>query len=107
MMPDERREDTRTALARPVKLQSDRTAARYLAGWSRDISAGGMLIELTGQARFEPGQRVQVGVAVTPRQALLRRRQMVEAVVVRSLGHGERQHLALRFTERQRLALAG
>ncbi|MEX0654889.1 MAG: PilZ domain-containing protein [Phycisphaeraceae bacterium] len=107
MADNERREHPRLRTARPVKLRSDRTGSRYLAGWSRDVSAGGALIELAAGMTFQAGDRVQVGLAVSPRQALLRSSQMVEATVVRSLRHEPRQYLAVRFAERQRLAQAG
>lgn len=103
----ERRVDRRIRTACPVKLRSDRTGLRHLAGWSRDVSAGGAMIELATSAALQAGDRVAVGLAVSPRQALIRSSQMVEAVVVRNLRHDGRQHLALRFSERQQLARAG
>ncbi|MFA9477623.1 PilZ domain-containing protein [Phycisphaerales bacterium AB-hyl4] len=103
----ERRADRRIRTACPVKLRCDRTGVRYIAGWSRDVSAGGTLIELASSVSLKPGDRVSLGLALTPRQALIRSGQVVEAVVVRSLRHEARQHLALRFTQRQRLARAG
>jgi c-di-GMP-binding flagellar brake protein YcgR len=102
----ERRRDPRISLSRSVKLRCDQTGARYLAGLTRDISAGGALLQLDYPSRLTTGQRVQIGVVRYPQQPLLRHQELMEAVIVRSFGHGVTQHVAVAFKNKQALALA-
>lgn len=103
---DERRQDVRIELCRPVKIWC-RDTGRYLAGQTHNVSAGGALVELAHPGLLTSGQEVQVAIAWSNRSMVQRSQDMTSATVVRSLaGHGA-QHLALRFAQRQELAVAG
>jgi len=106
MPMQERRECDRTAMSRPVKLRC-MTTGRYFTGMTRDISAGGALVEVDHPSRLLPGQSVRVGIAWRPAQAVLSATAMTPATVVRSLGMGEYAHVALQFKRQpQATALA-
>ena len=96
-MPMQNRRTTdRATLARPVKIRCDATG-RYFTGRTRDISAGGTLIEVDHPHRLVAGQQVRVGIAWRPAQAVLSANAMTPATVVRSLRLGDLSHVALRF----------
>jgi hypothetical protein len=99
----ERRRDARLPLDRPVKVQCLHTG-RYLAGHTRNLSAGGALLEIEHPSLMIPGQRVKIGVAQTKQDVILQADQMAEATVVRSMGHRGRQTVAIMFDQRQELA---
>jgi hypothetical protein len=101
----ERRRDARLALQRPVKIQCAQTG-RYLAGRTRDLSAGGALLEVDHPSLLVAGQRLRVGVGWTSQQMLLRQDDLAQATVVRSLALGATQTVAVCFDQRQQLAAA-
>jgi hypothetical protein len=92
----ERRRDARLEVRRPVKLHCAQTG-RYWAGQTCNISPGGAMIQVAHPSLL---------VAGTNRQALLSAGDMVDATVVRSLGGGDAQYVAVRFAQRLPLALA-
>ncbi len=92
----ERRRQARLTLAYPVKVWCVETG-RFLAGQTHDLSAQGALIEVQNPSLLVPGQRVRVGIAWSSREVVLSRKQMLPGVVVRSLGHGQQQHVAVSF----------
>ena len=93
----ERRNSDRWPLVRPCKVFDPR-GQRYIAGCSRNVSPGGMLISLDRRLPLEPGDRVFVGLSSSRRQALLRTEEMVEARIVRVLSHEGQTTLAVSFT---------
>lgn len=103
----ERRCHPRLPTVRPVKLRSDATGLRYLPGRTRNLSAGGALIELDRAAPFQAGQHVHLALAQHPSQPIFYAQDLLDAVVVRSLRHGSTCHLAVRFVQPQPMALAG
>lgn len=99
-MPEpERRRTRRVIVERPVKLCRFGSEARYFAGRTYDLSAEGALIELDQPASLGPGQMVRLAIALHRQQGLVRREQMREATVVRSLVHGGRPRVAVRFAD--------
>jgi nitrous oxidase accessory protein NosD len=103
MTRTDRRREGRFALDRPVKVQCLETG-RYLAGRTINVSPGGALVEVAHPSLLVPGQRVKLGVSWVRQQAVLAARDMAEATVVRSLGLGPRQSVAVCFDQRQELA---
>ena len=106
MTTQERRRDARIPLSKPVKVQCAHTG-RYLRGRTDNLSASGALLEIEHPSLLVPGQRLKVGIAWNRSQTVLEQGGLAEAVVVRSLGHGESQRVAVRFAQRQTLAIAG
>ena len=106
MMNSERRREARREVSQPVKVQCLETG-RYLTGRTRNLSAGGALLEVLHPSLLVPGQRLRVGVARNDRQALLTSSEMAEATVVRSLGLGGTQSVAVSFAHPQELAAVG
>lgn len=105
MSSSERRRDTRISMDRPVKVQCVMTG-RYLPGVTCNVSATGAMLQLNHASLLVQGQRLRVGFAWNDHQAIIQNAQMTDAVVVRSLGIGGRQHVALCFDQRQELELA-
>jgi hypothetical protein len=103
--PDERRRDPRLEVRHPVKLHCPQTG-RYWAGQTCNISPGGAMVEVAHPSLLVAGQGLKLGVAWTNRQALLGPGDMVDATVVRSLGGGGVQYVAVRFAQRMPAALA-
>ena len=101
----ERRRHQRLDLDRPVKLQCEMTG-KYLAGRTTDVSPDGVQIELAQSSMLVPGQRVRFGIAWTGRQTVLASDDLTPATVVRCLGLGRRQCVALQFDKTQELQLA-
>lgn len=93
-------------LTRPVKVQCLITG-RYVAGNTENVSAGGALLVVNHPSVMVPGQRVRVGIADHPRAALLTQESFSDATVIRSLGMGGSQRLAIQFDQPQALAIAG
>ena len=93
----ERRDWHRISLSRPCKVFNPRTG-KYIAGTTRDLSGGGLLLNLQRRPDAEPGDRLYVAVAQKRRQPLISADEMIESKVVRtlSLTSGE-TGLALRF----------
>ncbi len=79
---------------------------RFLAGRTRDVSAGGAMLLLDHPSLLVPGQRLEVGIAQSLRQAIMPRQTMVPATVVRAAGMLGRQTVALVFDRVQEMALA-
>jgi hypothetical protein len=101
----ERRHDARLVAARPVRVECPQTGRRF-SGRTRDVSAGGALLEVDHPCLLVPGQPLRLGIAWTARQTVLRREDLLEAVVVRSLGNGPKQTVAISFSQRLQLATA-
>ncbi len=102
--PD-RRLSPRQVCCRPVKLVCPHTG-KFLSGCTANISGSGALLEIDHPSLMVAGQQVELGVAWSSRQAILTRSQMVEATVVRSLGHGGGQMVAVSFTSQQEVPVA-
>ena len=100
----DRRHDARLELSRPVKVKCLLTG-RYLPGRSRNLSAGGALLEIDHPSLLVPGQRVMIGVAHTRQDVILAAEDMTPATVVRSAGLQGTQTVAIQFDQRQELAL--
>lgn len=103
MSMTERRRDARFPVARPVKLQCINTG-RYVAGRTSNVSSSGALLELATPSLLVPGQRLKMGVAWTRGQTIIPAERMTECTVVRSMGLGGVQHVALVFDQPQQLA---
>ncbi len=101
-MTHDRRKFERLSVNRGVKLRCELTG-RYLTGQTVDLSAGGAMIEVAHPSLLVPGQRVRF--ASEPAQPVIRSDDMLEATVVRCLGIGRRQRVAVQFDQTQ-LALA-
>ena len=75
-----------------------------MAGRTRDISASGAMLEVHLPSMLITGQRLEVGIAWQHRQALLGADELAKATVVRSLGMGGVQYVAIQFDEPMALA---
>ena len=75
-----------------------------MAGRTRNVSASGAMLEVYMPSMLITGQRLEVGIAWQHRQALLGKDQLVQATVVRSLGMGGVQHVAIQFDQPMALA---
>lgn len=80
----ERRSHPRLHVQRPAKI-FDPGSGKYHIGSTRDLSAGGMLIELSQGISARPGDSIMIGVAQTRRQPILRQSEMLRATVVRAM----------------------
>jgi hypothetical protein len=97
----DRRRYPRIELQRPCKV-FDPSTGKYHAGQTRDLSNGGILLEIPRLLELKPGDRVHVGVAMTRRHAILQAKEMIEAIVVRSLAtQDDCTHLAVKFDHPQ------
>lgn len=101
----ERRREPRLSVNRPVKLQCAMTG-RYMQGHVRNVSATGVLVEINHPSMLVQGQQMRLGIAWNDQTVLLQQKYMAPAVVVRSLGLGGRQHVAMAFEQRQQVNLA-
>lgn len=99
----DRRREARLPIERPVKLQCQVTG-KYVAGRTSNLSDGGMLIVIDNPSLLVPGQRIKIGVQQTRQDVVLKAGQMTPATVVRSMGIGGRQTVAVQFDQRQRLS---
>ncbi len=99
----ERRSDARNEVEKPVKIRCLRSG-RYLSGKTRNLSAGGALIEISDPHRFVPGQRIKLGVAWNARQTVLDSHALIDSVVIRDFALEGLHQIALRFENRQELA---
>lgn len=106
MTTPERRRDPRIHVSHPVKIKCDQSAGHYIAGTTDNVSDGGAMLMLEHPRLLATGQKVQIGIAQGPRRGLLRSDDFVEATIVRSLGHGDTQHVAIRYAYPQRFAEA-
>ncbi|MCE9592524.1 MAG: PilZ domain-containing protein [Planctomycetes bacterium] len=102
----ERRRDARFTVARPVKLQCADTG-RYLGGQTNNVSSSGVLLDVSHPSLLVAGQRMRLGVAWTKGQAVLAAEQLTDCTVVRSIGIGSIQRVALMFDHPQQLAATG
>ncbi len=97
MVDRERRIHERVKLERPCKLFLP-SVAKYVAGSTWNLSAGGVLLGLVLPAGISAGDRLYVGIALKRRQAVLAAGEMVEAEVVRvDRATGDRVAVAARF----------
>lgn len=92
----DRRQGRRHPISRPVKLRCLITG-KYMVGQTYNISSSGALLEIDRPSLLINGQRLAVGVAWTRQQALLHEDDMAHATVIRSLGLGRIQHVAVEF----------
>lgn len=107
MHPIERRHHARRPLRQPAKLRCEQAPGRYFAATTHDVSAGGAQLRMHDAPHLAAGQRVRLGIAHHPRQAILTSHTMVDATIIRSLAHGSACHIAVRFDRPITLALAG
>jgi hypothetical protein len=78
----DRRRHERVPLERPCKVYEPRSG-RYILASTRDLSCGGLLIDVPRLIDLRPGDTLHIGVAMKRRQGILPAADMVEAVVVR------------------------
>lgn len=81
----DRRRSPRVRISRPCKVHDPRSG-KYLSGSTRDLSSGGVLLEIDRPLDIAPGQTLHVGIAQKRREVLIREADMVELQVVRALG---------------------
>ncbi|GAB4109494.1 MAG: hypothetical protein Kow00105_18210 [Phycisphaeraceae bacterium] len=106
MTTPERRRDPRITACHPVKVCCEQSAGKYIPGTTHDLSDGGAMLKLQYPRFLATGQKVRVGIAKNPTRGLLTEDDFIEATIVRSLGHGDTQHIAVRYERPQRLAEA-
>ncbi len=106
MTTPERRRDPRIPANHPVKLKCEQTAGKYIPGTTDNVSDGGAMLKLDHPKLLTTGQKVQIGIVSNPARGMLLAEDFVEATIVRSLGHGETQHVAVRYARPQRFAEA-
>ena len=99
----ERRHTARRPVSRPTKLRCTQTG-KYMAGRTRNVSASGAMLEVFLPSMLITGQRLEIGIAWQHHQALLGADELTKATVVRSLGMGGIQHVAIQFDEPMALA---
>lgn len=85
ILDTDRRAHPRVPMSRPGKIFDPRSG-KYHPAELRDLSHGGMLLDLPHLRAFRPGDVVLVGLAEKRREPLLKRQDMIRAEVVRSLG---------------------
>lgn len=101
----DRRFNQRQPIARPCKIFHG-PSRRYAPARTRNISAGGALLEVDMARQLMPGEEVEMVVAWKP-VGVLSAGQMVRARVVRaSTGDSGRQMVALEFSDAGHLAIA-
>jgi c-di-GMP-binding flagellar brake protein YcgR len=106
MTTPERRRDPRIFTHYPVKLKCEQSAGKYIPGTTDNVSDGGAMLMLDHTRLLTTGQKVQIGIVSNPACGMLTTEDFVEATIVRSLGHGETQHVAVRYARPQRFAEA-
>ncbi len=106
MTTPERRRDPRIPAQHPVKIKCDQSAGRYIAGTTDNVSDGGAMLMLDYPRLLCTGQKVQIGIVSNPTRGMLTTEDFVEATIVRSLGHGDTQHVAVRYARPQSFAEA-
>jgi hypothetical protein len=80
--PEERRRGLRIRQLRPIKVYIP-SAARYVGGQTRDISATGLQLELPRSAPIQPGRLLNVHVGLdSGGSSLANRRSMIPARIV-------------------------
>ncbi len=106
MTTPERRRDPRIPANHPVKIKCDQAAGRYIPGTTHNVSDGGAMLKLEHPRMLTKGQKIQIGIVSNPMRGMLLTEDFVEATIVRSLGHGDTQHVAIRYNRPQRFAEA-
>ena len=101
----DRRRHVRVPCDRPVKVRCGVTG-KYLGGETVDLSDGGCLMRLDGRISVAAGQSVRVAIARRKHQPLILADDMIEGTIVRRLGHGDCQHVAVSFENSTVLAEA-
>ncbi|MCC5829718.1 MAG: PilZ domain-containing protein [Phycisphaeraceae bacterium] len=96
MSQRERRRFPRHEISGGVKIQCQMTG-RYFAGQSRNLSEGGMLIEVDHPSLMISGQRLRVSRVAEADRGLLSSDNLLWATVVRSAPNGRGQMVALCF----------
>jgi hypothetical protein len=81
----DRRAHPRVRIARPGKLLDPRSG-KYISCSTRDLSAGGVLIEIDQPIEIAPGEQMFLGIAQKRRQMFIRTEEMLRMTVVRALG---------------------
>ncbi|MFO0832275.1 MAG: PilZ domain-containing protein [Phycisphaerales bacterium] len=102
----ERRQFPRTREARPCKVEDSRSG-RFIAATTRDLSAGGVMVEAQWPTNIRPGDGVSVYLARDGGRTVMGEEQRTPARVVRVL-RGDAVILALAFEsdEHQRVRVA-
>jgi hypothetical protein len=80
----DRRVHPRVEFSRPCKIFSP-ALQRYFLGTTRDLSPGGLLIDIGHLVDVRPGDVLHVGVATKRREQFLRSNDMIEATVIRTM----------------------
>jgi hypothetical protein len=101
----ERRRNDRYPLVYPVKVRC-MESGRYYSGKSVNLSTSGALLEMPQSPRLRSGQRVQVGIAWSPREVILRSAFLIPATVVRDWHNDGTITVAIQFDQPQQLANA-
>ena len=83
MIDGDRRRYRRESLERPCKIYDPRSM-KYISGTTRDISCGGLLIDVPRLMEIKPGEHLFIGVAMTRRQGFIQAKEMIDAVVLRA-----------------------
>jgi c-di-GMP-binding flagellar brake protein YcgR len=97
----DRRRHPRVPVQRPCKI-FDPNTGRYHSGTTRDLSTGGLLVDVPQLLDIHPGNGIHVGVAMKRRQGLLLAKEMIEAKVVRTMATvDDHTLLGLAFAEAQ------
>ncbi|CAG1001602.1 hypothetical protein PHYC_02928 [Phycisphaerales bacterium] len=100
----DRRRHERLAVTRPCKIYHA-GSARYLSGYTRDLSASGALLEIDSPRPVNPDDILDVLVAWNDR-ALLHERDQIPARVTRVLRtDSPRQFVAVAFSQVQHAAI--
>ena len=102
---DERRRDARLELNRPVKVECAHTG-RYVTGYTQNLSTTGALMDIDHPSLMVPGQRIKIGVAYTRQSVIIKKDEMIPGTVVRSVGLGNIQTVAIQFDEPQEMAMS-
>jgi hypothetical protein len=71
-------------MERPCKIHDPRSG-KYVSCTTRNLSSGGMLLDVPRLLNLQPGDHLHVGVAMTRRQHLLQANDMLRVSVRRSL----------------------
>ncbi len=104
-MDADRRQHARLNISRPAKVYLPR-ANQFVPGSTRDVSVGGLLLEVRSPRPLNIGDTLDVGVAWT-REAVLSTARMLHGRVVRVQTRSDgQQSLAVEFVQAQRLAAA-
>lgn len=81
----ERRSTMRIRIDRPCKLHDPRSG-KYIPARTRDLSEGGVMVEIDQPLAIQAGDELYIGIAQKRRQMLLRSEEMLRLRIVRALG---------------------